>query len=152
MLIALGSIRHHAIQGPAKKTHSSSVRNFGVFHALGKKCEIPNGLAHICNMRAETLNFVLHITKAASNFDYVFSLIFSCEIHQTNYKSKDNSVMKPQVPITQLQQLATHVSIYTPIYFPCSWITLKQFPLHYLTSSINISAYILKRLEFYLYT
>lgn len=66
-------------------------------------------------MHAETLNFVLQITKAASNFDYVFSLTVSCEIYQTNYKSKDKSVMKPQVPITQLQQLATHGSIYTPI-------------------------------------
>lgn len=60
--------------------------------------------------------------------------------------------MNPQVPITQLQQLATHGSIYTAMDFPCPWIILKQFPLHRITSFINISAYILKRLEFYSYT
>ena len=60
--------------------------------------------------------------------------------------------MNPQVPITQLQQLATHGSIYTPRDFPCSWIILKQFPLHHITSFINILASILKRLEFYSYT
>ena len=53
-------------------------------------------------MHAETLNFVLQITKAASNFDYVFSLTVSCEIYQTNYKSKDNSVMKPQVSFDEI--------------------------------------------------
>lgn len=142
MPTALGCVEHHAIRDLLRSVRASAVRRPEVSCGRGWHMTSLRVRPRFQQELQKTGLCVRGGSKTASDFDYLFLWHYHVKYFRL-IQSKGNGIMNPQVPITQFQQLATYGqswSIYTLIYLPCPWNILKQIPLHYIPSSINILA------------